>query len=360
MFKTSFTGLAALGLLVVSTTAYGLTNRTGGPSYKNVVDSTHISGDYDIPVLGGSAETHIRTLMDLNETDRVDELLTSCLEGKIKIEFMNHEYGCVVSPAGRVWLDRNTGASRVAQELRDSRAWGGFFQWGRVPDGHEYGGSLYQKNRSRNTPTSPYPGAWFGVPQHMLYDFDLNDWSDDDPDGQKRQAYWSRIDGTAVCPAGFRVPTTEEWLAEAKFWGGDNDKWDDFGMARAFAGPLKLPLPGFLLPSKEHVKYHIASDSTYRTEFATTNHDAIYWATDPGHRTDMTDTAAAYYFYWNENPGQGEHAALHHDTEFNRVKGGYVRCIMDEMVTPDISNIDLSALDASVSEEDANDANASN
>ncbi|MCB4753667.1 MAG: hypothetical protein LGB01_05570 [Sulfurovum sp.] len=360
MFKTSFTGLAALGLLVVSTTAYGLTNRTGGPSYKNVVDSTHISGDYDIPVLGGSAETHIRTLMDLNETDRVDELLTSCLEGKVKIEFMNHEYGCVVSPAGRVWLDRNTGASRVAQTKRDSRAWGGFFQWGRMPDGHEYGGSLYQKNRSRNTPTSPYPGAWFGVPQHMLYDFDLNDWSDDDFDGTKRQAYWSTIDGTAVCPAGFRVPNIKEWLAEGKFWGADSDPWDDHGMARAFGGPLKLPLPGFLLPSKEHVKYHMAQDDTYRTEFATTNHDAIYWATEPGHRTDLDDTAAAYYFYWNENAPHGEHASLHYDTEFNRVKGGSVRCIMDEMVTPDISNIDLSALDASVSEEDANDANASN
>ncbi|MCB4753668.1 MAG: hypothetical protein LGB01_05575 [Sulfurovum sp.] len=360
MFKTSFTGLVVLGLLVVSTTAYGVTNSTGGSSYKHAVDSRHISGDYDIPVLGGSADTHIRTLMDLNETDRLDQLFTACLKGEIKIEFMSHEYGCVVSPAGRVWLDRNTGASRVAQELRDSRAWGGFFQWGRVPDGHEYGGSLYQKNRSRNTPTSPYPGAWFGVPQHMLYDFDLNDWSDDDFDGTKRQAYWSTIDGTAVCPAGFRVPNIKEWLAEGKFWGADSDPWDDHGMARAFGGPLKLPLPGFLLPSKEHVKYHMAQDDTYRTEFATTNHDAIYWATEPGHRTDLDDTAAAYYFYWNENAPHGEHASLHYDTEFNRVKGGSVRCIMDEMVTPDISNIDLSALDASVSEEDANDANASN
>ncbi|MCB4762165.1 MAG: fibrobacter succinogenes major paralogous domain-containing protein [Sulfurovum sp.] len=347
MFKASFIGLTILGLTVASTTAYGLTSISGGPTYKRV-DSHHISGDYDIPVLGGSADTHIRTLMDLNETDRVNQLITACVKREVKIEFMNHEYGCIVSKSGRVWLDRNTGASRVAQELRDSRAWGGFFQWGRVPDGHEYGGSLYQKNRSRNTPTSPYPGAWFGAPQHMLYDFDLNDWSDDDPDGTKRQAYWSTIDGTAVCPAGFRVPTIREWDVESKIWGEDSESdWHNWGIERAFNSNFKLPLPGFLLPSKEHVKYHIDKIWKYRTESYTVNHDAFYWASDPGTNELYEDTAKALYFYWNENPGHGETAAIKRTTEFNRVKGGSVRCIMDESIaTPDIN---VSAEDTSTS-----------
>jgi len=47
-----------------------------------------------------------------------------------------HTYG-VVKHKGRYWMDRNLGASRKAQFLRDTLAYGDVFQWGRAADGHQ-------------------------------------------------------------------------------------------------------------------------------------------------------------------------------------------------------------------------------
>lgn len=38
---------------------------------------------------------------------------------------------------GRVWMDRNLGASRVATSSTDEAAYGDLYQWGRFGDGHQ-------------------------------------------------------------------------------------------------------------------------------------------------------------------------------------------------------------------------------
>ena len=43
----------------------------------------------------------------------------------------------VVSPTGRIWMDRNLGASRVATSSNDEDAFGDLYQWGRYSDGHQ-------------------------------------------------------------------------------------------------------------------------------------------------------------------------------------------------------------------------------
>jgi hypothetical protein len=43
----------------------------------------------------------------------------------------------ILSPTGKVWMDRNLGATRQAQSSTDYLAYGDLYQWGRNPDGHE-------------------------------------------------------------------------------------------------------------------------------------------------------------------------------------------------------------------------------
>jgi hypothetical protein len=45
---------------------------------------------------------------------------------------------------GRVWLDRNLGATRVAASSTDTEARGYYYQWGRNDDGHEFSLSTTQ------------------------------------------------------------------------------------------------------------------------------------------------------------------------------------------------------------------------
>jgi len=132
----------------------------------------------------------------------------------ISIEFKGLEYKEVVSPTtGRIWLDRNLGATQVAQSPDDKKSYGDYYQWGREADGHE-------KKDSNNFITakeSPY------------------DWSDEAE--SKRSYFWSKIDGSGICPPGYRVPTIEELELEMKE--GNWDNTDD-----CFNSFLKLPLAG--------------------------------------------------------------------------------------------------------------------
>jgi hypothetical protein len=51
--------------------------------------------------------------------------------------FNGLEYGLMRDVNGSVWLDRNLGATKVAEKLKDADAYGDLYQWGRLADGHE-------------------------------------------------------------------------------------------------------------------------------------------------------------------------------------------------------------------------------
>ncbi len=132
----------------------------------------------------------------------------------------------VKSKTGRVWMDRNLGAIRVAGSKSDSLSYGWLYQWGRPADGHESRASptIHQKSAFEVpghgdfiTVDNASPWDWLTSPYNHLW---ANESSPNNP-----------------CPPGFRLPTIAEWVDEVNTWSTHDAKG-------AFSSPLRLPLAG--------------------------------------------------------------------------------------------------------------------
>lgn len=135
-----------------------------------------------------------------------------------------------VMSAGQIWMDRNLGAHGVATKIDDPDAYGTLYQWGRLGDGHEYRQSLTTLTKSLTD--VPGHGNFIRVQAkpNPPYDYDWRSAQNDN--------LWQGEAGTNnPCPAGFRLPTQTEWLAE-------RNSWSNNGTEGAFASPLKLPVAG--------------------------------------------------------------------------------------------------------------------
>ena len=199
--------------------------------------------------------------------------------------------GEVTSANGRIWMDRNLGASRVATSSTDNQAYGFLYQWGRAAEGHQ----------SRNSPT--YNGAFQGLPStatqsgdwdgHFILVSDQNptthDWLSPQNDN-----LWQGVSGTNnPCPSGYRLPTKAEWETERLSWSSNN-------AAGAWASPLKLSMAG----ARGAVNGYLLERGVF----------GFYWA----NTVDGTNSERLYF----------------HDTDANmsswwRADGHSVRCIKD-------------------------------
>ena len=138
-------------------------------------------------------------------------------------------YGIVTNPStGRIWLDRNLGASQVATSIADINSFGDLYQWGRRTDGHQ--------SRASNTTTTT---SSVDQPTHSDFIRSLaipQDWRI-----PQNNNLWQGLSGTNnPCPSGFRLPTDAEWNTEKLTWSNQNS-------AGAFASVLKLPVAGYRL-----------------------------------------------------------------------------------------------------------------
>ena len=133
----------------------------------------------------------------------------------------------VISSTGKIWLDRNLGASQVATSPTDAAAYGDLYQWGRTTDGHEkrsnsviiagpVSSGSEGSNFISNNGTSPF------------------DWLNSQ-DGTRWNGATKGIHDP--CPTGFRVPTEAELHAEHLLFPTDNS-------AGAFGSVLKLTIAG--------------------------------------------------------------------------------------------------------------------
>jgi uncharacterized protein (TIGR02145 family) len=132
--------------------------------------------------------------------------------------------GLVYGSNGRIWMNRNLGAWRVAVQRVDHGAVGDLYQWGRGTDGH-------QNMESRSTANKSIQDS----PGHSLFITGIaSDWRI-----PKNDNLWQGVNGVNnPCPAGFRLPTMNEWKEEITSWNGVH--YDV-----AFSSPLKITT-GFL------------------------------------------------------------------------------------------------------------------
>ncbi len=118
----------------------------------------------------------------------------------------------IYSPStGKIWMDRNLGASREATSSLDDEAYGDLYQWGRAADEHQIAANGTNTPASGITPTlalSSTPGHgdfitsttfdWLSTPDNTL---------------------WQGVSGTNnPCPSLYRLPTDAEWAAEIATW----------------------------------------------------------------------------------------------------------------------------------------------
>ena len=191
--------------------------------YKKMIETTLLaSGLILLTACGGGGSSKVP---DTNTT--VPDTNTTVPE-PTSITHNGTTYGFVTSPhTGKIWLDRNLGASRVCEQFDDSACYGDYYQWGRAFDGHQdstSGTSTMQTNNVFDSGTNGF------IVSHL-------DWASVDTSGATRSDIWSRTDGTSVCPSGFRVPTSPEALAETVDAGITNT-------TAAFDSFLKLPSTG--------------------------------------------------------------------------------------------------------------------
>ncbi|MCD6259416.1 MAG: cadherin domain-containing protein [Helicobacteraceae bacterium] len=154
------------------------------------------------------------------------------------------EYNTVTSPfTGKVWLDRNLGASRVCTASDDANCFGDYYQWGRDADGHEKSNSVITDTLATDVNSA---GVGFITNSSEPYDW-VGIGVDDN--GSLRSANWSKTDGTSVCPVGFRVPTITELAAETT-----SASTPVKHSASAFNNFLKLPNAGIRNTSNSSVE----------------------------------------------------------------------------------------------------------
>jgi len=130
----------------------------------------------------------------------------------------------VTSPTGRIWMDRNLGASNVATSVTDNGAYGDLYQWGRATDGHQCRDSLTTSTLtctdhplSSDLIVAESPPDWRSPPNPNL---------------------WQGVDGiNNPCPAGFRIPTQAEFDQERQSWATTD-------AAGAYGSVLKLTMGG--------------------------------------------------------------------------------------------------------------------
>ncbi|WP_438967068.1 hypothetical protein [Flavobacterium sp.] len=169
----------------------------------------------------------------------------------------------ITSTTGKIWMDRNLGATQVATSVTDYLAYGDLYQWGRKADGHE---KITWSNSTTGSPVNGTTTIQADIPADNLFiteavsPFDWRVNSDDN--------LWTGV--AAVnnpCPWGFRVPTNAELSAEITAYSITN-------RTSAFNSPFKFTVSGLRFLSDGNVNFE-GTNGYYWTS-STSGNNAIY------------------------------------------------------------------------------------
>ena len=189
------------------------------------------------------------------------------------------EYGTVASPSGRVWMDRNLGATRVATTYNDSQAYGDLFAWGRADDGHQ------ARNATVLTSFAPNPFPDNDI-TYRRQSIPYNWWDHTGSHSSIMDDLWQGVDSINLpAPSGWRIPTINEWLTELSYFttsiyggygsvlkltaGGSRHTW--FGDLRNvgtwgqyMSQSIGVPFTG-THPGPTFIRFDLTTTTTYET-----------------------------------------------------------------------------------------------
>lgn len=132
------------------------------------------------------------------------------------------------SSTGKVWMDRNLGASQVATSATDALSYGDLYQWGRASDGHQVRTSTVSVLGV--TSSSDQPGnSLFLITNSSPYDW---------RNPQNTNLWQGSVGVNNPCPNGYRIPTSNELNAERALFATQNS-------AGAYNSSLKLTAGGY-------------------------------------------------------------------------------------------------------------------
>ena len=138
---------------------------------------------------------------------------------EVSIAFIN----TVISSTGKIWMDRNLGATSKATSSTDAASFGDLYQWGRSSDGHQLYNSTITSTQFSTTTTNN--GNYVAESGQSLRDWIV----------PSNPNLWQGVNGiNNPCPKGFRIPTKQEWANETATWNSQDANG-------AYASPLKLP-----------------------------------------------------------------------------------------------------------------------
>lgn len=193
----------------------GTTNLIAGKTYELRVRMQETEGGEGLRFFWKKPSNQTNWIQDANE-------LRATLSGELpKGPVVN----TVVSKTGRIWMDRNLGASQVATSPTDALGYGDLYQWGRPADGHQ----LRTSGTTTNLSSTDQPGN----NNFIIVKNAPTDWR-----STQNNNLWQGTNGiNNPCPTGFRLPTESEWSLELSTWGTKN-------ATAAFESVLKLPSAG--------------------------------------------------------------------------------------------------------------------
>jgi len=133
----------------------------------------------------------------------------------------------VTSVTGKIWMDRNLGASQVAISITDAASYGDLYQWGRFSDGHQCRNSSTTTTQANNI--APITGtSWYGK-----FILSSSSWN------TVGTLNWTGVNAVNnPCPTGYRVPSRIELSTESGTWSPQSN-------VGAFNSVLKLPSHGW-------------------------------------------------------------------------------------------------------------------
>jgi uncharacterized protein (TIGR02145 family) len=187
---------------------------------------------------------------------------------------------------GKVWMDRNLGATQVATSSTDAASYGDLYQWGRAADGHQI--------RTSATTTTLSATDTPGHDDFILAPNPPFDWR-----SPQNANLWQGVNGVNnPCPSGYRLPTETELNAERASWSSNN-------AAGAFSSPLKLPAAG----------YRLSEDLEDLGSLYNVGASGLYWSS-----TVFNNINARNLDFNSSNAGM---------FTYNRAIGASVRCLKE-------------------------------